>query len=207
MDIMRAAAQGAAVVVAFSSDMRDVAADLFGLDPSAVRVVPQSVQHVPPNPEFVLVHLAVWGGAPMPKQIYLLPAGLRPVKDVLFLASAFEKWHAEDPDVVLLIVGHGADEEYAQRVRTAAKTNAGVYVGPALPQDCLFRSFAQCAAVVNTSVSEGMCGVLVEAMLYGCPVLARRNSGNTAVIAHEVGHRKTCIIGSVCVGGGGGRFI
>lgn len=183
---MRAAAHGAFAVVAFTDDMRDAASSLFGLDPSTLRVIPQAVYQVSPKVDFSVADLDVWAGSPVPRYIYLLPAGLRPVKDVLFLASAFEQWHADDPEVALLIVGHGADEDYADHVRAVARVNAGVYVSPALPQDCLFRALTQCSAVVNTSVSEGMCGVLVEAMFYDCPILARRNAGNSAIIAHEV---------------------
>lgn len=186
LDVMRAAAHDAVTVVAFTDDMRDAASSLFKLDPSTLCVIPQAVHRVSPNPDFSVADLDVWAGSPVPRYVYLLPAGLRPVKDVLFLASAFEQWHAEDPEVALLIVGHGADEDYAERVRAVARVNAGVYVSAALPQECLFRAFTQCSAVVNTSVSEGMCGVLVEAMFHDCPILARRNGGNSAIIAHEV---------------------
>eukprot|EP00045_Choanoeca_perplexa_P010235 m.102962 g.102962 ORF g.102962 m.102962 type:complete len:87 (-) comp15204_c0_seq6:1437-1697(-) len=45
---------------------------------------------------------------------------------------------------------------------------------------------AAATAVVNSSVSEGVCGVLLESMLLGVPVVGRRNAGNSALIQHEV---------------------
>jgi glycosyltransferase involved in cell wall biosynthesis len=39
-------------------------------------------------------------------------------------------------------------------------------------------------AYINTSVNEGMCLAILEAMTLGVPVLARRNTGNTSLIKH-----------------------
>ena len=43
--------------------------------------------------------------------LLLLPAGLRPIKDVLFLVCAVEEWHCEDPRVKLVILGPQLDTE------------------------------------------------------------------------------------------------
>jgi glycosyltransferase involved in cell wall biosynthesis len=45
---------------------------------------------------------------------------------------------------------------------------------------------AAATAVVNSSISEGICGVLLESMALRVPVLARGNAGNQALVQHEV---------------------
>jgi glycosyltransferase involved in cell wall biosynthesis len=48
----------------------------------------------------------------------------------------------------------------------------------------MLAAIAEADVVLNTSLSEGMCGVVLEAMLLGTPVIARRNAGNQSVIVH-----------------------
>ena len=40
----------------------------------------------------------------------------------------------------------------------------------------------EASVVLNSSVSEGQCNALLEALLVGTPVVARRNAGNAAVL-------------------------
>jgi len=120
--------------------------------------------------------------------LLLLPAGLRPVKDVLFGAREVAAWHAREPRLCLRIVGPELDSAYAAQVRAALQelgSPRGVaYVG-ALPQHELHAAMRQARLVLNTSTSEGMCNSLLEAMLVGTPVLARANPGNAALLGHD----------------------
>eukprot|EP00051_Salpingoeca_urceolata_P017810 m.245611 g.245611 ORF g.245611 m.245611 type:complete len:189 (+) comp19053_c0_seq3:941-1507(+) len=50
----------------------------------------------------------------------------------------------------------------------------------------LCTAMLQCTAIVNSSESEGMCGAVLEAMHNGCSVCVRGNSGNRAIVEHEV---------------------
>ena len=52
---------------------------------------------------------------------------------------------------------------------------------PALPRLLLLRVMAQADIVLNTSLSEGMAGSVLEAMALGAPLLLRDNSGNRSV--------------------------
>lgn len=177
----------AAVLVAFTAHMRDTAATLFDVSPDRIHVIPQAVRRVAPDPTFFLARLPVWAtGAHPPDHLFLLPAGLRPVKDVLFLAETFEDWHHRDPGVGLLILGDDVDVDYATFVRKSIALSSAVWWHPAVPQPALFQAFTQCRAVVNTSVSEGQCGAVLEAMSFGVPILARSNSGNNAMLQHDV---------------------
>eukprot|EP00037_Helgoeca_nana_P024150 m.255353 g.255353 ORF g.255353 m.255353 type:complete len:374 (-) comp26551_c0_seq1:2307-3428(-) len=187
LSIIVSAVRNAAAVVAFTEHMRDTAAAVFGVAAEKVHVVPQAICPVPPDTTFSLQNLDVWPqGVSLPENVFILPAGLRPVKDVLFLAAVFDQWHHEDPSVALLILGDEFDAVYASRVRAAISGSSAVRWSPALPQPALFQAFSECSGVVNSSVSEGQCGALLEAMFYGCPILARRNFGNCAMLEHDV---------------------
>jgi len=98
--------------------------------------------------------------------LLLLPAGLRPVKDVLFVAEAVARWHARDPRVVMRVVGPELDADYTQLVRESMGALAGApravaLAGP-LPQEQLHLAMREAAVVLNTSLSEGMCNSIVR---------------------------------------------
>ncbi len=124
--------------------------------------------------------------------LLLLPAGMRPVKDVLWAADAIAQWHSREPCICLRIVGPVLDGAYAEDVAAAlgaltaapATARAVRYVG-SMPRRQLHEAMGLAAMVLNTSESEGMCNSLLEAMLAGTPVLARANQGNAALIAAE----------------------
>lgn len=117
--------------------------------------------------------------------VLLLPAGLRPVKAVLWAAAGVAKWAAEDAKagrprrVLLRIVGPKLDDEYARQVSASLseiqlreKGVAGdgdaesgfssvAYCG-AMTQRQLHVAMAEATVVLNTSESEGMCNSILE---------------------------------------------
>jgi len=126
--------------------------------------------------------------------LLLLPAGLRAVKDVLFAIRAVAAHADRLQRVCLRIVGPELDPKYAASVRAeVAKASAATgkprlvqFVGP-LPRSHLHLAMALPATIVlNTSVSEGMCNSIMEAMLLGRPVLCRRNAGNSSLVKHGI---------------------
>lgn len=115
-------------------------------------------------------------------RLFVLPAGLRPVKDVLFLVDAFAKWHAAEPDVRMIIVGPVLDSDYAQSVEAHVALLAGVHVLRCLPREQLLALVNVATALLNSSLSEGMSGAILEAMQLRVPVLARDIPGNRALL-------------------------
>ena len=118
-------------------------------------------------------------------KLIVLPAGLRPVKDVLFAAAAISDWHVRDPSVRLVIFGDAVDQDYAATVKTAVDRLPGVWLVPALPQHEFYAVLQSADLLLNTSESEGMCGSILEAMALGTPVAARNVPGNAAVVTHN----------------------
>lgn len=167
-----------------------------GLRP--VQVVPQAVATMP-DPQFdseaylaTLTSSVVgrWHGTmPTAEQatnrvLFVLPAGLRSVKDVLYVARAVSQWHSDDPRVLLLIIGPTVDCDYAKAVASAVAQLPGTVLAPALMPSHFHALLGIATAVVNSSISEGMSGTVLEAMQLGVPVLVRGIAGNRAVVTH-----------------------
>ena len=131
----------------------------------------------------------------------LLLGGIRPVKDILYVVNEFVTWRlkcleshslGEPQPPVLLIVGPEIDLTYSGLVKNyiaALPVGSGVsyHTGEngtgVLP--CVARSLVQQATVViNTSKSEGLPTVILEAMFLGTPVIARSCPGNVGIVQH-----------------------
>eukprot|EP00040_Diaphanoeca_grandis_P006125 m.284321 g.284321 ORF g.284321 m.284321 type:complete len:363 (+) comp172508_c0_seq1:146-1234(+) len=184
---------GAKELVAFSSAMSDRAHRLWPSLATPIRIIPQAVEDIIHDPDFDFVELLeTHCGATTPPwsaqnvQVFLHPTGLRPVKDVLFVASAFSQWHLSHPNARLAIIGPVVDDAYGERVVTTVKTLPGVYVVASVPQAQLFSAMMSSVAVINTSIAEGMCGVILEAMKLGTVVIARNIPENAACVTHMV---------------------
>jgi predicted glycoside hydrolase/deacetylase ChbG (UPF0249 family) len=98
-------------------------------------------------------------------KIFLLIAGLRPVKDVLFLFDVIRQWHQRDPAVHLVVIGPTLDAEYAKVVLSSLDGqhedvrygNGVVYLPPVPPGDAL-------------RALQGTFDVCVESVLLICEV-------------------------------------
>ncbi|KAI4899751.1 hypothetical protein NFI96_013323, partial [Prochilodus magdalenae] len=119
-------------------------------------------------------------------RVFMLVCGLRRVKDPLYLLKAFSEWHAENPLVVLIIIGPKVDPVFSAEVEESVKRSAGVYLAGERSQEELHTAMQKSFALVNSSVSEGMSAAVLEAMDLELPVLARDIPGNAAIVKHEV---------------------
>jgi len=157
---------------------------------------------------FPSLHDAI--GAPSSTPVFLLPAGLRPVKDVLWAADAAEAAarrlaetrrlrgdgtrlgkgeSASSPAFAMAVVGPALDAAYASLVSEKARAcspsagGAGAFAsaGP-VPRGVALEYMRAAAGVLNTSASEGQSGALLEAAAAGAPVLARDIPGNRALL-------------------------
>ena len=223
-DALARRSRAAARVVAFSDSMVSAApAGTLPAPPKTV-VIPQGIDLPTPleqepssaapgsccqseDPLRVSLHEAL--GVEHRTPVLLLPAGLRPVKDVLWAAEALVHIAAElkkqqpgarcsscGPPFVFAVCGPELDPGYAADVRNAligpggneaaaaaaAVRNGASALLPAVPRATMVRWMAQAAAVLNTSVSEGQSGAILEAAALGTPVLARDNPGNRALL-------------------------
>lgn len=198
LETMTKAIRKAKYLVAFSSSMKNQAVVLWPdceekiiLQPQAVCVEPSGFlfhdyckqvidaqrQHKISNGYLSHKHTGL--------TVFLLVAGLRRVKDPLYLAESISEWHKDDNSIHLVIVGPELDTEFAREIKSKVQRFPGVHIFPPLPACDLHAAMQSCFAVVNSSTSEGMASALLESMALGVPVLARIIPGNSAVIKHK----------------------
>jgi glycosyltransferase involved in cell wall biosynthesis len=114
----------------------------------------------------------------------LLPAGLRPVKDVLFAIELADRLRAAGLPLALRILGPVMDPHYARRVRARAAESPAVVVEEALPA-AMREAYLAADVVWNTSLHEGGSNALLEAVACGCAVFARDIPGNRELLEEE----------------------
>lgn len=114
----------------------------------------------------------------------LLPAGLRKVKDVLHLLSAWVDLQQEVPELKVTIIGEVLEEKVYKEVKEACSRYPFITYQAAVPFSEMGQWYEKASLVVNTSIEEGQPTAICEAMGLGIPVIARENAGNRSVITH-----------------------
>eukprot|EP00466_Bigelowiella_natans_P019322 jgi/Bigna1/68216/fgenesh1_pg.5_\ len=125
----------------------------------------------------------------MSRHVFLLPASIVLLQDPMYLVRAFKLWSEENPSVHLVIVGAALDKHMLASLQDEIKDSPNItYDGLVSRRDVLgMISHPSCAGLLNTSKSEGMSGVILEAMaLAKSPGIARAIPGNLALIEHNV---------------------
>ncbi len=112
----------------------------------------------------------------------LLPAGLRPVKDVLLAIDLLDRFRARGLPLTLRILGPAMDAEYARTVR--ARAGEFVTVDEVAPE-AMREAYLGADVVWNTSLHEGGSNALLEAVAHGCAIFARDVPGNRELLEEE----------------------
>lgn len=167
----------AAAVVAFHDSIRThlevempELADKLCTIPQGVEIPPDSALK-PPDGEF----------------IFLLPAGLRPVKDVLFPLELLSKLSKKEPSVRFVITGPALDREYAAKVTNQIRDYPFASYSGALDHQEMIGMYQRADAVINSSLSEGgMANSLLEAMAAKRPVLVSNIEGNRSLVTDGI---------------------
>jgi alpha-1,3-rhamnosyl/mannosyltransferase len=166
----------AAIVTVPSAYVRGTVLEAFGVDPDNVLVVPHGVPELPkPSHEQTAVTLARYGLGGRPFVVY--PAITHPHKGHRVLIEMLAHL---DPDITLVLAGGaGTAELDLQRMIAASRHHDRVVrTGrvPDLDRDVLISA---ASALVFPSRYEGFGAPLVEAMVFGTPVVC---GGAEAVI-------------------------
>jgi glycosyltransferase involved in cell wall biosynthesis len=116
--------------------------------------------------------------------IFLLPAGLRPVKNVLFPLAPLAALHERYSDLRLILAGPVLDPEYAAQVMEALEGYTFAHYLGGIGHDAMGCLYNKAQVVLNTSRFEGgMANSILEALAYGKGVLAADIEGNRSLIA------------------------
>lgn len=118
--------------------------------------------------------------------VFLLPSGLRPVKNLELAINALEKVHNEFSVVRLVIIGAVIDPAYAAQIQNRIQPLPwAIYLGE-IPYQSMPGILALGDIVLNTSDSEGQPQGALEAMSLGKPVLMTAVPGNLNLIMDGV---------------------
>ena len=188
---VRRVLEGATLVTAFDASIVDhVARILPDLAPRLV-VVPQAVRFDVSAP----FDLEARWTLPSDRVLFLLAAGIRPVKAPRAPLPAFDHVVAEEPRVRLLYAGPVLDVAEGDALAEAlARRSWARHVG-VVPHAEMPSLIAQADVVLNCSISEGgMANSILEGMALGRPALVSDIAGNRALVAHgENGLRFTTV--------------
>ncbi|WHY36313.1 glycosyltransferase [Cytobacillus firmus] len=118
--------------------------------------------------------------------LFLLPAGIRKVKNIPFAIEKLKVLYEKNPRIRLWLAGPVIEEEEGNIVKTLTEKNKEwvQYLGQ-IPHHHMGELYRQADAVLNTSHSEGQPAAILEAMEYSLPVLAANNLGNRNIISHQ----------------------
>ncbi|CAF2729262.1 unnamed protein product [Rotaria sp. Silwood2] len=91
--------------------------------------------------------------------------------------------HLDDHEFQLSIVGYETDQSLVNAIRSScSRSNVTLTGGQSTGHvHALMRT---AFAYLNTSINEGMCLAILEAMALRLPVIARRNTGNISIVTH-----------------------
>ncbi|UOQ95444.1 glycosyltransferase family 4 protein [Halobacillus shinanisalinarum] len=117
--------------------------------------------------------------------LFVLPAGIRKVKNVPEAVEMMSKLHDKFPSVRLWLVGPIIEEQEGKAVEELVRQHDWIeYLGQ-VTHSSMGAIYQSADAVLNTSHTEGQSSAIIEAMGYGLPVLVSNNSGNRNIVTHH----------------------
>jgi glycosyltransferase involved in cell wall biosynthesis len=114
--------------------------------------------------------------------LFLMVAGIRPVKNIAAALEAFSELEKRVETAVLLLAGPVIDKSEAERIlKNGSRLQRFQYLGEMSPAQ-VRELMAAADVFLNTSLHEGMSGSVLEAMAAGLPVVASAVAGNCALV-------------------------
>ncbi|SDJ77282.1 glycosyltransferase [Sediminibacillus albus] len=118
--------------------------------------------------------------------LFVLPAGIRKVKNVPSAIHMLRKLHEKSPHIKLWIIGPVLESDEGKIVKDLVAQNSDwvTYLGQLNHAD-MGAVYRKADVLLNTSHSEGQSSAILEAMAFGIPVLVAGNQGNRSIVAHR----------------------
>ncbi len=144
-------------------------------------VIPQAVE-LPSAPLVTRQQL----GLSCDDTVFVLPSGLRPVKNLDLALDGLEIVYQKHPHLHLLIVGAAIDVEYTAHLKSRLSTlNWAHYLGE-IPHQKMEGILQTADIVLNTSHAEGQPQGALEAMYLGKPSVLTSVPGNLDIIMNGI---------------------
>ncbi len=171
------AIRSAQAMVCFDDRDAEMLAEWFPHTGGRIAVVPQGVESLP-------VVAGECFGLADDAFVVVLPAALRPVKQVDFPLRSLAPLMPQFPSLHLAIAGGVIDQDYAATIRgMLCAAPFATWLGE-VPHERMGSLYARADLVLNCSRSESMPNSLMEAMALGRPVLAADIPGNRSLLCH-----------------------
>jgi glycosyltransferase involved in cell wall biosynthesis len=143
-----------------------------------IRVVPQGVELPGDDCKGVGGHLVS-----QEMFTFILPAGLRPVKDVLFPLAPLARLYERDSRVRFILAGPVLEPGYAAHVMAELERCPFAHYLGGIGHDSIGCLYKKANVVLNTSLFEGgMANSVLEGMAYGKPLLVSAIDGNRSLV-------------------------
>jgi len=169
----------ASKIVVFNSDLGSWITAIEPRLQSRQVVIPQGVE-LPGAPPVTRRQL---GLAP-DDTVFIIPSGLRPVKDLDLALDGLAMAYQKDPQLCLLIVGAAIDIEYTAHIESRLGAFKWAYYLGEVPHQTMGGLLQTADVVLNTSRSEGQPQGALEAMSLGKPCILTAVPGNLGIIKH-----------------------
>ena len=180
--IVRRVLAGADCVVVFQESMKEqIARELPNVAAKMV-VIPQSV-HLEEGPPYPLADRVA---LPDNTVIFLVPAGIRMVKNPLFPLGPFGRLVADYPSIRLLYAGPILEAAEGERLLGALASRTWATSLGEVPHTQMRSLLEAVHVVLNCSLSESMPNSILEAMTCARPVLASDIEGNRSLVEDRV---------------------
>lgn len=168
-----------AAVVCFDGDSAAALIRYFPDCEARLAVVPQGIEALPAASEVSLE-------LPVAEITLLLPAALRPAKNVEFALTALAPLARRNGAVQLLLAGGVIDPAYAARIGgMLVQTPFAAWLGE-IPHENMGALYSRADIVLNCSRFESMPNSLLEAMFLGRTVVAADIPGNRSLVRDGV---------------------
>ncbi|MCP8616230.1 glycosyltransferase family 4 protein [Salirhabdus salicampi] len=118
--------------------------------------------------------------------LFVLPAGIRKIKNVPSAIHMLKKLRNRYPMVRLWIIGPVLEETEGRKVKQLVNENSDwvEYKGE-VPHEEMSEIYIHADVLLNTSISEGQSSAILEGMGHGLPVLVANNDGNRSIVKHQ----------------------
>jgi len=164
-------------VVVFNPDLGRLLTDIDPRLQSRLAVIPQGVD-MPAATEVPRRQL----GLSETDMIFIIPSGLRPVKNLDLALDGLEIAHRTHPGLSLLILGAVIDTAYKEHIRSRlGELPWAIYLGE-IPHQRIGGIMQTADVVLNTSWAEGQPQAALEAMSLGKPCILTAVPGNLDII-------------------------
>lgn len=118
--------------------------------------------------------------------LFVLPAGIRKVKNIPFAIQVIKKLQKDNENVRLWLVGPIIEGIEGDLVKDLVQANKHwlSYLGQ-IPHDQMGSIYEQADCVLNTSHTEGQPSAILEAMAHELPVIVSNNQGNRSIVTNN----------------------